>query len=78
MFTFAHPSLVLLLQTASAPLPCRQALELLQLMIWRRERDSDSHHLQNHSRFAKLFHKSILSIRTKAEDYTRNTHAQTR
>jgi hypothetical protein len=32
------------------------------------------------SRFAKLLIKSILSIRTirtKAEDYTRNTHAQT-
>jgi len=49
-------------------------------MMWRRERDSAPHHVQSHSRFAQLFRKSILSIRTirtKAEDYTRNTHAQT-
>jgi hypothetical protein len=45
---------------------------------WRREGDSDSHQVRNHSRFAKLLDKSILSIgtiRSKAEDYTRNTHA---
>jgi hypothetical protein len=47
--------------------------------MWRRERDSDTHRLQIHSRFLKLFQKSILSIRTirrKAEDCTRNTHAE--
>jgi hypothetical protein len=49
-------------------------------LYWRRERDSDSSQVRNRSRFAILGQKSILSIRTirsKAQDCTRNTHAPT-
>jgi hypothetical protein len=43
------------------------------------KRDSDARHCRNPLIFAKLFDKSSLTIRTirtKAEDYTRNAHAQ--